>query len=770
MLKKLRNLFLDRGLVGGITSDVGWGAFVRNQILPLLIHPKLKHHESILREGFARAGDPISVFVVGEGNFGKSTLVNSLLGLGVEIAKSDFLPLTWHITRYTPAEAESRFEIHYEPTDGSASRLESTVEATCSIAEIERGVIRFSSLKDLETVVTEEENARRQSGAASAIWQVVQSVKKSETGIHALELVDSPGISQVRVGTATGESIEDFYHRADVVLWLFAADKTNSRETRHSLESMSRYGKPIIGVVNRADLIPAGQRSQVLNDVKHQFSGLLQEVVLLSARDAFTATANGNNEKLQQSGLPELRNAIFQLAEHSGQRTKALSLYNTSKQAAVEAATILNEEADVLADNFELYGKNLDSAASFEKRGKKHAKQVLRSESGNAASAIAKTMRRTFVAFGDDDDPLFDEQALNETIRQQKALLIGKVNNALDSELKNVQDEIAVREYRVQSYRGDATVKSHEARTSINMSLTHVPHELQQYSLDYEPDWGGRIVEFLGNLAGAFWQMFGHEPTHEEIRAKQKQRRTRLLEEFIAGTTSVEDQVHKHIRDSAANSTRQVASMLDQEVQECFNREFNSSAKVRQKIEEHRKQAEMAVVPPAITYSTYAMLCKVKNISAWDLRAEMSKRKPKRKKKSNTLPQGGNCRGATEITGDDLKLKYGITVNTHHQTRLVSQIQQPGSELAGQIATIASHEESDPVQNQVYTTSYSAGTGESGLSEVFELPPIQNEKSHQKENISEEYDAVDEILSLDDLQRKYGYSKGTRVYNLINGK
>lgn len=727
MLQNLLDTFVDGGLVGGMTSNVGWGALVRNQILPLLDHPKLRHHESILREGFSRAAAPISVFVVGEGKFGKSTLVNALLGTGVEVAKSDFLPLTWHITRYVPESSEKRFEIHYDTSDGSSSRLESTAATSGRFGDFGDGIIKFGSLAELEFVMENEEAARRKTEASSSVWQVVQTVQSSEQGIAKLELVDSPGISQIRTGTASGESIEDFYHRADVVLWLLAADKTNSSETRRSIEAMSRYGKPIIGVVNRADLIPASQRPAVLNDVKSRFDGLLQEVVLVSAKNGFLATVDRNHEKLHESGMPELRAAISKLAGKNGKRTKALSLYNTSKQAAVESAKILKGEADVLKRNLNLFGKNLDSSIGYIKRGKKCAKQTLRAESGNVAAAIAATMRRTFVTHGEDDVPLFDENAVNKTLRQQKSALIQAVNQALGEELQNVQDEIAVREYQVQSYRGDATVKSHESRTSIKMTLAEIPHELQEYSFDQKLDWASRIVEFFGDLADAFWQMLGHQPTQQEIRERQKKRRTRALDEFISGAMSIEDQLHKHIKSGIENSVNEVSLILGEEVEACFDREFDSSDSVKNKIGEHRRQANLSVVPPAVTYSSYAMLCKAKNFTALEVRTTLANRSRKTRSKLRE-----NRRSKREGLKQDPPIKTS-TIEKGQQT----------------VAT--------PNQ-QRKDRRYDSGHSLSGMHQPKET------RGAKVTSI----DPIDEVLGLDDLQRKYGYSKGTEIFNLIN--
>ena len=78
MLDRLYSVLLEHCLVAGQTSPLGWGRCVQDHVLPLLDHVKLRHHQGILRDGFQRAAEPVSVFVIGEGKFGKSSVINAL--------------------------------------------------------------------------------------------------------------------------------------------------------------------------------------------------------------------------------------------------------------------------------------------------------------------------------------------------------------------------------------------------------------------------------------------------------------------------------------------------------------------------------------------------------------------------------------------------------------------------------------------------------------------------------------------------------------------
>lgn len=609
MFDQLYSLLLDRGLVEGASSPTGWGEAVKRDVLPLLRHPKLRHHANMIESGFERLQSAIAALIVGEGNFGKSTLINALAASGVEIAKTDFLPKTWHITRYVPcANGTRHYELHYDAQSGEAKQLEQHIhQCDANGTRWENGIVQFHAESQLDQVLQLEEEHRHQTKTISPIWQVVRSNPQTENGVSELELIDSPGISQMRFGSVATETVDDFYHHADIVLWLLAADKTNAKETREAIHTMSRYGKPIIGVINRKDLIPTHDHGRVLQEVKGKFGSLLQEVVLISAKEAFLATKEANAQRYDESGLPALRRAMEQLAGQAGKRTKALSLCNTSQQAAHEAAIILRQEAEVLEKNLALFNQNIETAERFVNIGKKVIKQVQAGEKGRITAAAEKAMRETFIPYGDENDDIWDSSAVGNAIAEQQQHMITRLNEALEKKLKTLQDEIAIREYRVQSYRGDATVKSHESRTSIADQLREIQGEMEVFQIKPRGSVGlaakvlGRKI--VDGLSYCWRKIRGVEETFEERRERQKKRRVLALDALINGVPDTEAHVHKEIQQQVRAIVKETVSTLKAEVIECFDREFGTSEQVQQTINQYRQNAERAVVPPPVLYT-----------------------------------------------------------------------------------------------------------------------------------------------------------------------
>ena len=604
----LYHKLIDVCLVGGVDGESGWGRVVRDDVLPLLGHPKLAHHAAILADGFRRSADPIAVFVVGEGKFGKSTLINALAGAPVAVV--DFLPCTWHITRYTPADLGPRYEVHFDPSAAGAGRLEESCRRTGRDTRVRAGVASFNSAEHLQQVVAEEESHVKKSKGASAIWQVVRSLPSGGPPGAVMEFVDTPGLSQVRVGSAGQEGLDDFYHRADVVLWLLAADKLNSAQTRESLKAMSRYGKPIVGVVNRADLIPPAARPRVLDEVRSTFEGLLTAAVLVSARDGFTAFRAGNEQAHIASGLPELRSVIGRLAGNRGARTKALSLYTTSRQAAHEARAILEQEAQVLEQNLARYATNLATAEGYAAR----ARAVLNRETATAQAPIHdaahRAMQNTADLYGDDNTPLFDESAVKQAVRAAGARVLESVSAALRRELATVQDEIAGRGYDDQSYGGDATVKSHTSSTSFEMPTGEIGQSLALPPI--EPRWDFRgVVAAVVEKAKQAWDWWARNTglgTERTEREKRHDKREPRLQQHLRSLPAVADAYKAELVAAANRAIDRTTAALAAEVTRCFDQAFGSKQIAKDNVALWRRQAKGAVVPPPLLYGAVKLL------------------------------------------------------------------------------------------------------------------------------------------------------------------
>lgn len=109
--------------------------------------------------------------------------------------------------------------------------------------------------------------------------------------LHEINLVDTPGTNAVI--QRHQEITEQFVPRSDLVLFVTSADRPFSESERTFLERIRQWGKKIVVVINKIDLIdhPA-ERQQVVDfvaDNAHRLLGIEPKIFAVSARNALAA-------------------------------------------------------------------------------------------------------------------------------------------------------------------------------------------------------------------------------------------------------------------------------------------------------------------------------------------------------------------------------------------------------------------------------------------------------------------------------------------------
>ena len=162
--------------------------------------------------------------------------------------------------------------------------------------------------------------------------------------LRALAIVDTPGTNAV---LREHEALtRDFLPRADLVLFVTSADRPYAESERAFLEAIRQWGKKVVLVLNKADLLRTGlEVEQVVGFVREQAGktlGLDPEVFALSAREALLAREQGDDLALARSGLPAFE-AKVTAALDEGERFR-LKLQNptgVARRALAEASELV---------------------------------------------------------------------------------------------------------------------------------------------------------------------------------------------------------------------------------------------------------------------------------------------------------------------------------------------------------------------------------------------------------------------------------------------
>ena len=202
---------------------------------------------STLDRSIAQLQDLFLLVVVGEFNAGKSAFINALLGQ--KVAEEGVTPTTARI-----------------------------------------GVIRYG-----------DELTRRSEAETDILTAPVPLLRR-------IAIVDTPGTNAV---LRDHEALtREFVPRADLVLFVTSADRPFSESERSFLEAIRTWGKKVVVVLNKADLLEtAAEREEVERFVREgaqKLLGTAPEIFPISARGAVRARAAGDAHGLEQSGLPPL--------------------------------------------------------------------------------------------------------------------------------------------------------------------------------------------------------------------------------------------------------------------------------------------------------------------------------------------------------------------------------------------------------------------------------------------------------------------------------
>lgn len=283
------------------------------------------------------SGDSVLVFVIGEGNFGKSSLINHILGrIEPPVAPVSFKALTWRIDLFHPLP------------NGSTEYAK--------IRRAGRPGLETLAIKDAEKACLDQEKEVRERAKASQTAKTDESsptlafegqiieVHWHYTGLGIPEnvvLVDTPGFAQVRPGLTAataetmasaegvvfdiGEIYDRYYYRANCVLWAFKATKVNDEDTNRVFERLSRQNKEIVGIATCVDSVPEGQRGELMDRLSDLYG---------SRVSTFIQVVAGGKSDLVGLGIRECRQYIGGVAA----KAETLQLDEARRFMSYEAA------------------------------------------------------------------------------------------------------------------------------------------------------------------------------------------------------------------------------------------------------------------------------------------------------------------------------------------------------------------------------------------------------------------------------------------------
>lgn len=341
---------------------------------------------------------PFLLFVVGMGKYGKSTLVNALLGK--DMADVGVLPKTWKIDIFEKAELTTdnvtvemvfRDSAREVMTEADARRFLSAEEQKRKGSETEAMKVFNANHANLPTLEAKEQYKAYlektmiyQSQVEEVIWRI--------PGMNAIldefRLVDTPGLIQDLLGDER-YGLSDYYFKADGVIWLLDATTISSKNTQDLIKKiikLSGNDRSIdnsIAVLNRIDQVYEQQGKEGVEKVMAQaleiYGDVFPKIIPFSAKQAWLGVSSINQQLIQQSNIEQL---LFHIREVFSAQARVIRYRSKSKGIG-----LLNEK---MADNVNDYLARLQ-ADTYKLR--QDSKTI-----PDEAQRLAKSLKRHLIA------------------------------------------------------------------------------------------------------------------------------------------------------------------------------------------------------------------------------------------------------------------------------------------------------------------------------------------------------------------------------------
>ncbi len=302
-----------------------------------IIEKEIKKNKESIKE----LNNPFLLSVIGNGNYGKSTVINSLLGEKV-IKTSDF-PNTWKLDLFTKSNKE-KMEIFYNNTsivrdieNGNKILLEEEEKYKKSKQKIQNLLtesknkknVNINELKEYKKVLENKYLYK------SDISQVKYHLRNGDI-LEDFIIVDTPGLNQTLLSD-TVNRVQEYYIRSDGVIILIDAQNLASKSSNRLLdeidkiESISNTSKNKIIVINKMDIIRNIDTNNIIKVKKKAYEIYkykCKDIVFISAKEALKGILTNNNILVDSSNINQLYKSIEENFKAISQENQIKSKYN----------------------------------------------------------------------------------------------------------------------------------------------------------------------------------------------------------------------------------------------------------------------------------------------------------------------------------------------------------------------------------------------------------------------------------------------------------
>ena len=312
------------------------------------------------------------LFIIGSGNYGKSTIINALLK--EKIVETTDIPNTWKLDLFIKSNQE-KMEITYDDNSKVAKSLKEGV----NLIKVEEEKYKLSKKKisnllkeyklteskDINKLKKYKSNIENKYLYKSNILQVKYFINKDDI-LDDFIIVDTPGLNQTLLKN-TEERIHKYYQKSDGIIWVIDAQNIVSKGSNDLLkeikeiESIYLFKKNIIGVVNKMDIISKDNSyiEKVKQKAKEIYNDKFEEIVFISAKYGIDGIINNDEDLINKSNIKQLYELIDKNFKIKSEEEQIKSKYQNINIMNDDILNILYEYKKVLYNDISKYNEAL---------------------------------------------------------------------------------------------------------------------------------------------------------------------------------------------------------------------------------------------------------------------------------------------------------------------------------------------------------------------------------------------------------------------------
>ena len=496
---------------------------------------------------------PFELFVVGEGKFGKSTIVNCLLG--EEQSKVRGLPETRCFLRYVVTDRPGdKARVYLRAKRGVHDWILERVGRGVPVKELFDLLEHTVSFKTARELLDGEIDRLDAGGYEPAIYEIERDVRRTQQTAfrNPIRVVDTQGLDQLfpdelrksaqgmvddttaerfiqwMNGSARGKHLEWQFRRCDAVLWCVNAKRIGSASTLASMRYFAGYAKKIVIVLTNVDIARnEGERSRLLEAATKKYGMYSTRIIPVNGLAAWNGISGGDEKQLADSGFEDLVHVLADICEVEGIKVRNMSRYlglrHTESQFRL-ALKALSEDYGALQKKYEL--DKVRIGRSLEKDWEAVSDAIART--GNA---IARGVQGRINSIGFRDDRAEVDRTLDHhtEVARLSFFVRGQIEKVV---LTNVAAQTRLTtEYRLPAFDADGKRSGNKFSIAPEPLTAAISIDIPDFGFVLG-DWFDNAVDWMDEKFG--WAVGGSDASKQRRAQRLQERREHIDNVFAA--------------------------------------------------------------------------------------------------------------------------------------------------------------------------------------------------------------------------------------------